>query len=365
MLNQNYSNVLITGGAGFVGSNLAVAFKNKYPSLEVICLDNLKRRGSEISLKRLNTDGIAFIHGDIRNPEDLDLALNKKIDLLIECSAEPSVMAGYGENPAYLINTNLMGTINCLNMAVNHRSDVIFLSTSRVYPTNAINALDVVETDTRFDWIVEQKKPITGWSADGIAEDFSLTGPKSLYGATKLCSELILQEYAAMYGLRSVINRCGVIAGPWQFGKVDQGVCTFWMLSHYFKKNLRYIGFGGEGKQVRDFLHINDLFELIEKQIESFEETHGNVYNVGGGRENSISLKELSRLCEQITSREVKIYSEKKTRPNDVMIYITNNSRIFEQLQWKPKRTIPMILEDIHDWIKVNEQDISKSFFSG
>ncbi|MFZ2356226.1 MAG: NAD-dependent epimerase/dehydratase family protein, partial [Candidatus Omnitrophota bacterium] len=101
---MNYKTILVTGGAGFIGSNLAVLFKNKYPAIRVIALDNLKRRGSELNLPRLKGRNIEFIHGDIRNPEDL--VLQAKIDLMIECSAEPAVLAGFGENPRYIINTN-------------------------------------------------------------------------------------------------------------------------------------------------------------------------------------------------------------------------------------------------------------------
>src|SRR3989338_10344661 len=192
---MNYKTLLITGGAGFIGTNLAVSFKNKYPKLRVIALDNLKRRGSEMNLGRLKKSGVEFIHGDIRNPEDLNL--NKRIDLLLECSAEPSVLAGYGENPLYVINTNLIGTINCLELARKNNSDVIFLSTSRVYPYDAVNSIKTIETDTRFEWAEKQGRDIQGWSNDGIGVDFLLIGPKSMYGATKLCSEIILQEYIA------------------------------------------------------------------------------------------------------------------------------------------------------------------------
>jgi len=127
---SGYSNILITGGAGFVGSNLAVAFQQRYPQSDITCLDNLKRRGSELNLPRLQAAGIRFVHGDIRNREDLDL--NQNVDLLIECSAEPSVLAGFDNSPDYLINTNLVGTVNCLEVARRQKADMIFLSTGRL-----------------------------------------------------------------------------------------------------------------------------------------------------------------------------------------------------------------------------------------
>jgi dTDP-D-glucose 4,6-dehydratase len=121
---MDYKTILITGGAGFVGSNLALLFKAKYPKTKLIVLDNLKRRGSELNILRLKDQGIVFVHGDIRNPEDCEL--NEKIDLLLECSAEPSVLAGFNESPRYVINTNLAGTVNCLELARKHKADIVF-----------------------------------------------------------------------------------------------------------------------------------------------------------------------------------------------------------------------------------------------
>ena len=125
-----------------------------------------------------------------------------------------------------------------------------------------------------------------------------------------------------MYGLRGVINRCGVIAGPWQFGKVDQGVFTLWMLAHYFKKdNLKYIGFGGEGKQVRDLLHIEDLFNLVDFELKNMDKVNGRIYNVGGGKDISLSLLETTKICQEITGNIISIGKESGTRPADITIY--------------------------------------------
>jgi len=354
----NYQTVLITGGAGFVGSNIAVTYKRKYGTDRVICLDNLKRRGSELNLPRLRSEGVEFVHGDIRNFEDL--SLDFKIDLLIECSAEPSVLAGYGGSPAYVINSNLTGTINCLEAVRKNKADVVFLSTSRVYPFDVINSIAVEEKETRFEWKSDQGRGIPGWSPEGISHEFTVEGAKSMYGATKLCSEIILREYMDMYGLKAVINRCGVIAGPWQFGKADQGVFTLWILAHFFKKDLRYIGFGGKGKQVRDLLHIDDLFDLLELQLLNIERASGNIYNVGGGSFSSLSLLETTRLCEEITGNNIKITPE-EARPADIRIYITDNTSVSRDFFWRPKCGTKEILSDIFNWVRENEADIKKS----
>lgn len=356
---MKYKTILITGGAGFIGSNLAISFKQKYPDLNIIVLDNLKRRGSELNINRLKEIDIIFVHGDVRLPEDL--VLNKKIDLLIECSAEPSVLAGFGDNPAYIINTNLTGTVNCLELARKNNADIIFLSTSRVYPYEAINKINTEELETRFDWQGNQK--IAGWSKDGIEVNFTTQGAKTLYGATKLCSEILLQEYITNYGIKGVINRCGVIAGPGQFGKSDQGVFTFWMLAHYFKKELKYIGFGGKGKQVRDLLHIDDLFKLIDLELSALDKISGKTYNAGGGRKVSLSLLETTKICQELTGNNIAFSSELANRMGDIAIYLTNNEKVSGDLGWYPTKTPEDILRGIYHWIQSNEHQLKQSLF--
>src|SRR5205807_2808766 len=139
---------------------------------------------------------------------------------------------------------------------------------------------------------LSDEQPLEGASSAGISERFPLAGARTLYGSTKLAAELLIEEYRAAYGLRAVIDRCGVVAGPWQMGKVDQGVFTFWLLAHHFKRPLAYIGFGGHGKQVRDLLHVQDLLELLDEQLSAPEKWDGVTANVGGGRPCSLSLLE-------------------------------------------------------------------------
>jgi len=308
--------LLITGGAGFVGSNLALRLKEDEPHSRIVVLDNLIRKGSELNLPRLRKAGIKFIHGDIRKPKDLKAAGG--FDLMLECSAEPSVLAGYSGSPRYVIDTNLVGSINCFEAARQRRSDILFFSTSRVYPINAICGLDYVERKTRLE--VKAKQKARGISLRGIAEDFPLDGPRSLYGATKLASEIILQEYIQMYGIRGIINRCAVISGPWQMGKVDQGFLVLWAARHLYGGELSYIGFGGKGKQVRDVLHIDDLYALLRLQLKDIRRHSGKIYNVGGGRDNSVSLCELTGICQRITGRKIRIGSVGRMRQADILL---------------------------------------------
>jgi CDP-paratose 2-epimerase len=349
---KEYVCILVTGGAGFVGSNLALRMRRQYPAARIVVADNLKRRGSELNLRRLGDAGIEFVHADVRNPEDLAFP-GIAFDLMLECSAEPSVLAGYDAGPTYLFNTNLAGTMNCLEVARRSAADVVFLSTSRVYPIASLEAVAVAEEETRYTMATEQV--FLGVSGDGISEAFPLEGARSLYGTTKLCSEHILEEYADMYGLRYVINRCGVITGPWQMGKVDQGVFALWMGKHYFRRPLKYIGYGGTGKQVRDFVSIDDLADLIQSQLDQFETLPHRLYNVGGGVASSLSLLETTALCEEITGNRVEIERVRENRPLDVKIYVTDNGRVHGDTGWTPGKSPRETLSDIFAWIHANE----------
>jgi len=350
--------ILITGGAGFVGSNFAIYWKEKYPKDKVICLDNLKRRGSELNLKRLKEKDILFVHGDIRNKEDIQF--NEIIDVVVACSAEPSVLAGINESPEYIINSNLIGAINCLEFARKNNSKFIFLSTSRVYPYDKLLNIICKKSDNRFE--INNEIKLSGVSKKGISEKFPLEGTRSIYGATKLCVEYLIREYCETYDLQAVINRCGVIAGPWQMGKVDQGVFSLWVARHYFNKPLSYIGFEGKGLQVRDLIHIKDLSKLIDLQINNFGICNKKIYNVGGGFKNSLSLIETTRLCERITKNKIKITGIKKTRPADIPLYISDNSLVEKEFKWSIKISPEEILRDIYNWIRNNEGNLKNIF---
>ncbi|HAX76301.1 MAG TPA: 3-beta hydroxysteroid dehydrogenase, partial [Cyanobacteria bacterium UBA11372] len=279
--------------------------------------------------------------------------------LILECSAEPSVLAGYN-SPGYVLQTNLVGTVNCLELARQTQAYFIFLSTSRVYPIAHLSALKFNETETRFQLLDEQSLP--GVSSQGISEEFPLDGSRSLYGATKLASELLIAEYADAYGMKTLINRCGVLTGPWQMGKVDQGVFALWMAFHYFQKSLKYIGYGGTGKQVRDFLHIADLLELIDIQIQRFEELKGKTFNVGGGVQNTLSLYETTQLCQKITGYQIPITPVYETRAGDVPIFITDSRKITQTTGWKPKINAENTLNEIYEWIHKYKDIVSNIF---
>ena len=344
--------ILITGGAGFVGSSLALRLKNRFPDVRLVCMDNLYRRGSELNLPRLQGAGIQFVKGDIRHAKEFPAG---PFEFIIECSAEPSVLAGYGSSPDYLMETNLMGTYRCLEQARQWSIKTIFLSTSRVYPIAVLEQHPWAEEAARFAWEDVAGAAI---SSRGVTEKCAMNAARSLYGWTKFASESLIEEYRAGFGLRAVTNRCSVIAGPWQMGKVDQGVVALWVFRHYFGKPLKYIGYGGTGKQVRDMLHVADLCDLVSEQISQFDGWEGWLGNVGGGRDISASLLELTGICRKVLGRQVPVGTEIENRQADLRIFLADSSKLFSRTDWRPRRGVEKIVSDIFDWVRAHEEEI-------
>jgi CDP-paratose 2-epimerase len=241
-------------------------------------------------------------------------------------------------------------------LARRDEAQLVFLSTSRVYPFDALDRAAYHESATRFELDGEQQVP--GVSAAGVSEGFPLEGPRTLYGATKLAAELLVTEYGRTFGIPTVIDRCGVIAGPWQMGKVDQGVFTYWALAHYFRRELRYIGYGGLGKQVRDLLHVDDLVELIDEQLLAPGRWDGVTVNAGGGAEFSLSLLETTELCGELTGNRIDVAASGESRPGDVRIYVSDCARLHAMTDWRPRRGPRQVLEDTIAWIGDNERTV-------
>jgi CDP-paratose 2-epimerase len=340
--------ILITGGAGFIGSSLAVRLKAHHPGDRIIAFDSLRRRGSELNLPRLRASGVEFHHGDVREDVDLRSAATR-LDVLVECSADPSVLSGRDGHVRFSIDTNLMGCVNCLELARDHQAVFLFLSTSRVYSARALAGLAVRRAGARFELEAEQRVP--GVSGKGVSEEFPLSGPRTLYGATKLACELLIAEYVDMFGLRAVVNRCGVVSGPWQMGNGEQGVFAHWLMAHLFERPLTYIGYGGCGYQVRDVLHVDDLADLVDLQLAAPDACTGEVFNAGGGLPNSASLAEFTAICEELTGTKLAIASHPETRAGDVPLYISDNRKVERTFGWHPRRDVRQVASDLHQWL--------------
>jgi CDP-paratose 2-epimerase len=327
-------NILITGGCGFVGSNIALFLKSK--KYKVFTLDNFFRKGSKFNHLRLQKENIHNYCIDVKNQKKLFKL--KKFDLIIDCCADPSIESSK-INIRSSFDNNLSGTLNILLKCIKDKSKIIFLSTSRVYSIESINALINKK-------IIKSKI----LPKELIKLNFDTSGPKSLYGFAKNASEELIKEFSYAFGLKYLINRCGVVAGPWQFGRVDQGFISHWIWSHIFKKKLNYIGFGGYGNQVRDILHIDDLCELIFKQINKINLFKNKTFLVCGGRKNAISLRDLTNMCESLSGNTCKIYKKKKTSIYDISYFVGSNEVVTNVYKWSPKRSVEKILKDVYRW---------------
>lgn len=354
--------ICITGICGYVGSKLAMQFSNISPKIQVFGIDNLSRRGSEYNVKSLKDKGIQVIHGDIRSIHDV---LNlPHADWVIDCAANPSVMAGSkgsAVSPEQLIEHNLIGTINILAFCRQHACGLILLSTSRVYSIPELLAIPLEEQENRLT--VASSCHQKGILNSGISEDFPTSGPISVYGATKLACEALAIEYHHSFGIPLWINRCGVIGGPGQFGKIDQGIFSFWVYSWYLQRSLKYIGFGGHGKQVRDVMLAEDLGNLIWRQIENPDHNAPSIINVGGGIAGSLSLKETSIICKREFKTELKIAPEPENRPNDIPYFVMNNELVKKSWDWQPSLSGAEIISQLCTWTSANS-DFVKNLFS-
>ena len=228
------------------------------------------------------------------------------------------------------------------------RAGLILLSTSRVYSIPALAALPVRPTGARFELDSGAGLMPPGASTRGISEDFSTAAPVSLYGSTKLASECLALEYGDSFSLPVWVDRCGVLAGAGQFGTADQGVYSYWIHAWRSEAALRYIGFGGQGWQVRDLLHPEDLGALVWRQMRAPRADGPRICNVGGGRSSSASLAELSAWC---TARfgPRRVAGEPETRPLDAPWIVMDCSRAARAWGWTPSRSLESILDGDRD----------------
>lgn len=336
--------ILISGICGFVGSTLALGLREILQNAEIFGFDNFVRPGSELNRLALRRAAIAVRHGDLRSASDMDALPNA--DWVIDAAANPSVLAGVDNQTSsrQVVEHNLGGTINLLEYCKARRAGFILLSTSRVYSIDALRQLKLVVDRNAF-----QPNPdgqtIRGFSAAGVSEDFSNEPPLSLYGCTKLASESLALEYGKAFDFPVWINRCGVLAGAGQFGRVDQGIFTFWINSWLRQQPLKYLGFEGRGYQVRDCLHPRDLVPLLEQQM-SEQSAECRIMNVGGGIANSMSLAQLSDWCSaRFGPREV--LADPTPRPFDIPWLILDCQRASSEWNWRAETPIVNVLEEI------------------
>ncbi len=345
--------ILITGACGFVGSTLAHGLKDSAPGWYVVGLDNFGRAGSELNRARLRQHGIQLVHGDIRNPSDLETLPH--CDWIIDAAANPSVLAGVDGKTSsrQLVEHNLVGTVNLLELARTWRSGFLMLSTSRVYSIRALAGLPVRDENSRFVLREGEARGVVGISAQGLAESFSTEPPLSLYGSSKRASEILASEYADAFEVPVFINRCGVLAGAGQFGKIDQGIFSFWIHSWRRGANLHYIGFNGTGHQVRDCLHARDLVPLVRRQMQNPTGGAPRIINLGGGLGQSASLAELSAWCEKRFG-SLALGRRNESRPFDVPWVVMDCSLARKVWDWQPQTSLEATWAEIAEHAEQN-----------
>jgi CDP-paratose 2-epimerase len=351
--------VLISGVCGFVGRVIAQRLLQSEPAIEIIGLDNLIRPGSQLNTTPLRDQGVKFRHADVRNSSDLENV--PAIDWIIDAAANASVLAGIeGDTTSrQLIQHNLDGSINLLEVAKKYKACFSLLSTSRVYSIETLAALPVEEKNGAFHLAQDAPLP-PGASAEGIAEHFSTAPPISLYGASKLASEILALEYGNAFDFPVWINRCGVLAGAGQFGRPDQGIFAYWINAYLRGAPLKYIGFEGMGFQSRDCLHPRDLVPLLLKQFHSAHNTTPRVINLGGGRANTMSLLQLTSWCAaRFGKREIDV--SQQARPFDLPWIVLDSRLAAQAWDWHPATDLETILTEIAnhaeenpDWLRIS-----------
>lgn len=349
--------LLITGICGFVGSRLALALTERIESLEITGIDNLLRPGSEMNREALAARGIRFAHGDLRMRSDVEAL--PPCDWVIDAAANPSVLAGVDgrSSPLQLSEHNLAGTLNILEYCREKKAGLVLLSSSRVYSVRDLAGLPVREQNGAF--VLDTAAPLpNGVSEFGITESFPVRQPISLYGATKLSSEIMAIEYGATFGFPVWIDRCGVLAGAGQFGTAEQGIFSYWLHAHAAKKRLRYIGFGGHGYQVRDAFHPDDLAALIALQMHR-DPPEDAIYNAGGGLQNAMSLAQLTQWCDARFG-EHRPEPDGGVRPFDIPWVVMDSRRTASELGWKPERSLSSILDEIAAHVAANPHWLSR-----
>ncbi|NCR10830.1 MAG: NAD-dependent epimerase/dehydratase family protein [Microcystis aeruginosa LG13-11] len=319
---------LITGGCGFLGSNIA-AQKLKEGE-ELLVFDNLYRSGSEQNLNWLRTQGrFQFAHGDIRNTNDVNRTIKEfKPDVIFHLAGQVAMTTSIA-NPRMDFEINALGTLNVLEAVRQHSPDsvIVYSSTNKVY--GDLEQWEYQELEKRY-FCPDHPQGFD----ESIPLDFH-----SPYGCSKGAGDQYMLDYARIFALRTVVFRHSSIYGGRQFSTYDQGwIGWFCQKALEAKANHQAEPFtiSGSGKQVRDVLYASDAIACYLAAVEHIDNVKGEVFNIGGGVENSLSLLELFDILEELTGAKLN-YQKIPVRQSDQRIFIADISKATTQLQWKPK----------------------------
>jgi CDP-paratose 2-epimerase len=328
--------VLIFGGAGFVGCNLADRLLNSGDAT-VHIYDNLQRPGASQNLEWLkqhtHRDLLTVTLNDVRNAHAVAAAV-ADADEVYHFAAQVAVTSSLMD-PRYDFEVNTLGTLNVLEGArlAGHRPFMLFTSTNKVYG-------DVKRTVRRGStrYLFE--------NGGGISEEQPLDF-HSPYGCSKGAADQYVRDYARIYGLRTVVLRMSCIAGPHQHGNEDQGWVAHFLISALTGKPMTIYG---DGLQVRDVLAVSDLLNAIESVRNHLTDCSGEIYNIGGGQQNSVSLLELINLIQKMTACRMAC-SFAPMRPGDQLVYVTDHSKLTRHTGWRPTRSVVDTLQEIKEWL--------------
>ena len=341
--------ILITGGAGFIGSNAADYYLKR--GFRVVILDNLSRKGGRENvewLKKKYKNNVIVIKADIRY-EDKNLKnIIKRVDIILHLAGQVAVTSSI-ENPREDFESNALGTFNVLEATRLSGYNPIFIysSTNKVY--GGLEDLEIIETKNRYKF---KDLPF------GISETRNLDF-YSPYGCSKGAAEQYVRDYARIYGFNTIVFRQSCIYGRRQFGIEDQGWLAWFMIALMLGKKITIYG---NGKQVRDLLYIDDLLDAYFMGAKNIEKTRGQIYNIGGGIKNTISIWfELKPVLEKLFKKKITI-SVSNMRPGDQTIFISDIRKAKNDFGWEPKVGIKEGIEKLYAWIQENKQMLQKLF---
>lgn len=333
--------IFITGGAGFIGSNCTAHFLAQ--GHHVTIFDNLSRVGGRANLEWLHhhpqQQNLTFVKGDIRDDAALAGAVGGS-DVVLHLASQVAVTLSV-QNPREDFEINALGTFNVLE-AVRHQcsqATVIYASTNKVY--GGLEYLHIQETEGRY---VYADRP------EGVSEECPLDF-HSPYGCSKGAGDQYMIDYARIYGLKTLVFRQSCIYGPRQFGVEDQGWVAHFVIAA--AKN-RPITIYGDGKQVRDLLHVHDLIRAYEAGIQHIDQVAGQAFNLGGGPENAFSVwQEFGPLLTRLKGQPVPVQF-KEWRPGDQRVFISDNRKVATCLGWKPQISPITGITQLYEWVVAN-----------
>jgi CDP-paratose 2-epimerase len=331
--------VLITGGCGFIGCNLADRLAERGD--RVLVLDNFARSGVRENaqwLKSRHGDQITIAAGDVRDPIPVIDAVREARGVM-HLAAQVAVTDSISD-PAADFEINARGTLNVLEAIRLHNSEapIIFASTNKVYG-RLVNDRDMTLSGRRY-------VPAGDLFANGVSEDAPLDF-YSPYGCSKGTADQYVHDYARVFGLRTVVMRMSCIYGPRQFGTEDQGWIAHFLLSAIRDNPLTIYG---DGKQVRDALHVSDAAAAWIAALDQMAAVHGRVFNLGGGPANALSLLELIDYLRPLTGRHLR-YGFADWRPGDQPWYVSDTRALTAALGWSPRVGLAEGLRSLHDWL--------------